>query len=407
MAKKPISAILDDIRARDERKTLLGIGPVSENVIRASFRSAARHHYPPMFIASRNQVDADEFGGGYVMGWDQQRCMAHMTEAAKQENFDGPFYMCRDHGGPWQRDEEYKKKIPLAKALALGLKSFEADIDNGFDLLHIDPTKNPHQAGQSNMDDILKLTIDLISQLEAYRKDRGGPEISYEIGTEETDGGLTSIGAFEHFIRKYMAAAEEKGLPKPAFVVGQTGTLTRLIENVGDFDKTAAEKLAAVCDKYGTGLKEHNCDYLSEELLCLHTGLGIHGANVAPEFGAVESAAYLKLAAVEARLAAQRGFAASNTAQVLVQNAIDSGKWKKWLTADLTDMGDNISGENAILITKISGHYTLASPDFLAERANMYANLAGAGIDGDEYVVESVRACIDRYVRNFNLYHTL
>ena len=46
-----------------------------------------------------------------------------------------------------------------------------------------------------------------------------------------------------------MAAAEERGLPTPAFVVGQTGNLTRLIENVGDFDKTAAEKLSSVCDK--------------------------------------------------------------------------------------------------------------------------------------------------------------
>jgi len=381
MAKKTVFSIVNDIRARGERKTLLGIGPVSENVIRASFRSAARHKYPPMFIASRNQIDADELGGGYVRGWDQKRCLEHMSGVAAKENFSGPFYMCRDHGGPWQRDEEYQKKLTMEEALSLAIKSFKVDIDNGFDLLHVDPTKNPHQSGQSDMGDILNLTIEIISELEAYRTGQGRPEISYEIGTEETDGGLTSIGAFEDFIRKYMAAAEERGLPKPAFVVGQTGTLTRLIENVGDFDKTAAEKLSSVCDKYGTGLKEHNCDYLPEALLSLHTGLGIHGANVAPEFGAVESTAYLNLAAIEARLAAQRGFSASKTAKVLIKNAI--------------------------LITKISGHYTLESADFIAERARMYANLTGANINGSEYVIESVRASIDRYVRNFNLYNTL
>jgi len=407
MAKKTVSAIVNDIRAKGERKTLLGIGPVSENVIRAAFRSAARHKYPPMFIASRNQIDADEFGGGYVRGWNQKRCREHMAAAAEKENFSGPFYLCRDHGGPWQRDEEYKQKLPREDALALGIKSFKVDIDNGFDLLHVDPTKNPHKSGQSDMDDIMDLTIEIISELEAYRKDRGRPEISYEIGTEETDGGLTSVGAFEDFIRKYMDAAEARGLPKPAFVVGQTGTLTRLIENVGDFDQTAAEALCSVCDKYDTGLKEHNCDYLPEALLALHTGLGIHGANVAPEFGAVESTAYLNLAAVEARLAAQRGFSASETSKVLIKNAIDSGKWKKWLTAGQADMGAKIDGQNAILITKISGHYTLEAADFLAERAKMYENLAGAFIDGAEYVIESVRASIDRYVRNFNLYNTL
>jgi len=77
------------------------------------------------------------------------------------------------------------------------------------------------------------------------------------------------------------------------------------------------------------------------------------------------------------------------------------------LTADQADFGDKIDGENAILITKISGHYTLESADFIAERAKMYENLAGASIDGAEYVIESVRASIDRYVRNFNLYNTL
>jgi len=407
MVKKTVSSILNDLRARGKRKTLLGIGPVSENVIRAAFRSAARHRYPPMFIASRNQIDADEAGGGYVRGWNQKRFREHMAAAAQKENYDGPFYLCRDHGGPWQRDEEYRQKLPLEKALALAFKSFKADIDNGFDLLHVDPTKNPHISGQSDMDAILGLTIDIITELEAYRKDRGLPEISYEIGTEETDGGLTSKEAFESFIKKYMGAAESGGLPKPAFVVGQTGTLTRLIENVGDFDPIAAQALSSVCDKYETGLKEHNCDYLPESQLCLHTGLGIHGANGAPEFGAVESTAYLNLAAVEARLANRRDLSASRTSQVLIRNAVDSGKWKKWWTTDRTDLGPKIDAQNAVLIAKISGHYTLDAADFIAERAKMYANLADAGIDGDEYVVESVRASIDRYVRNFNLHNTL
>ena len=101
---------------------MLGIGPVSENVIRAAFRSAARHKYPPMFIASRNQIDADEFGGGYVRGWDQKRCREHMAAAATKENFDGPFYLCRDHGGPWQRDEEYQAKTPAGGRPVIGYK---------------------------------------------------------------------------------------------------------------------------------------------------------------------------------------------------------------------------------------------------------------------------------------------
>ena len=84
MAKKTVSAMVNDLRAGGARKTLLGIGPVSENVIRAAFRSAARHKNPPMFIASRNQIDADAFGGGYVRGWDQKRCREHMAATAEK-----------------------------------------------------------------------------------------------------------------------------------------------------------------------------------------------------------------------------------------------------------------------------------------------------------------------------------
>ena len=36
-------------------------------------------------------------------------------------------------------------------------------------------------------------------------------------------------------------------------------------------------------------MKEHNADYLSDEALCWHPRLGIHAANIAPEFGVAES----------------------------------------------------------------------------------------------------------------------
>ena len=38
-------------------------------------------------------------------------------------------------------------------------------------------------------------------------------------------------------------------------------------------------------------LKEHNADYLSDNALKWHKKFGIHGANVAPEFGVCETKA--------------------------------------------------------------------------------------------------------------------
>lgn len=37
-----------------------------------------------MFIASRNQVDADEFGAGYVNNWDQFRFAADLKAMAEK-----------------------------------------------------------------------------------------------------------------------------------------------------------------------------------------------------------------------------------------------------------------------------------------------------------------------------------
>jgi len=48
----------------------VGIGPMSSNLLQATFELAQEYDFPPMYIASRNQVDVDEFGGGYVNGWE-------------------------------------------------------------------------------------------------------------------------------------------------------------------------------------------------------------------------------------------------------------------------------------------------------------------------------------------------
>lgn len=45
---------------------------MSPNLLQASFELAKDDDFPLMFIASRNQVDADELGGGYVNGWNQE-----------------------------------------------------------------------------------------------------------------------------------------------------------------------------------------------------------------------------------------------------------------------------------------------------------------------------------------------
>ena len=45
-----------------------------------------------MFIASRNQVDADEFGGGYVCSWKQDTFAMDIKRTADELSFNGLYY---------------------------------------------------------------------------------------------------------------------------------------------------------------------------------------------------------------------------------------------------------------------------------------------------------------------------
>ena len=144
MEKLPIKKAVEGLlKLQDTGKsaTLLGIGPMSPNLLQAAFELGRDCDFPLMFIASRNQVDLDELGGGYVNSWDQKRFSDDIAEAAQKVGFDGLYYLCRDHGGPWQRDEERNAHLPEDEAMELAKKSYLADMLNGFDLLMIDPTK--------------------------------------------------------------------------------------------------------------------------------------------------------------------------------------------------------------------------------------------------------------------------
>ena len=201
------------LKADGEKFTMLGIGPMSKPLIKATLELAQEKDFPIMLIASRNQVDSDEFGHGYVRDWDQDRFVADVEAVEKEIGFDGLCYLCRDHGGPWQRDEERAAKLSVAEAMDRCIRSYKHDMQAGFDLLHIDPTKDPEfSMGTVPFELVIDRTVEIIDELEKFRKEKGLPEIGYEAGTEETNGGLTSVDAFGSFIDTLVARLAEKGI---------------------------------------------------------------------------------------------------------------------------------------------------------------------------------------------------
>lgn len=413
MKKLPIKTVVEnllELQKTGDSATLLGIGPMSKNCVQATLELSKEDDYPVMFIASRNQVDADELGGGYVNGWNQFTFAQAVKDVAKEIGYDNLYYLCRDHGGPWQRDKERNDHLPTEIAMELGQKSYVADIEAGFDLLMIDPTKDPFEVGKViPLDTVLERTVDLIEFCEKERKARNLPEIGYEVGTEETNGGLTSTETYETFILRLKAELEKRGLPMPTFIVGQTGTLTRKTEQVGTFNFKNAYDLAQMAKQYGVGLKEHNGDYLDDVTLLEHIPSEITATNVAPQYGTEETRAYLNLAAVEARLVENDLVKeASNTRETLLIHAIKSERWRKWMVGEQKELTvEQIleSGDEELQadILDIAGHYTFNDDEVKAEIEKLYSNLKEHNIDGQRYVIDHIKRPIRDYAECYNL----
>ncbi|RFA32192.1 sugar-phosphate kinase [Virgibacillus dokdonensis] len=411
MKKIPIEHLVKgviELRGKGDCITLLGIGPMSKLLLKASFELSKEKNFPLMFIASRNQVDSYDLGGGYVCNWNQRTFMSAIKKASKEVGHNGLYYVCRDHGGPWQRDKERSDHLEENVAMEIGKKSFREDLMEGFDLLHIDPTKDPYSFGKvTPMDIVLQRTIELINFCENERIKMNLPEVGYEVGTEETNGGLTSIHAFEQFINKLNYQLEVKQLPKPTFIVGQTGTLVRKTQNIGCFNYHNAHKLANIASKQWIGLKEHNCDYLPDNILLQHPHLGIIAANVAPEFGTAETRAYLELIKVENELFDHYEIKEkSNLEEILLEKAIKSKRWKKWMMNldSQLDASDILKDKRlAYEILEISGHYTLNEEDVKTEIKKLFLNLKCKSIDGERFVLNRIKRAINPYVECFNL----
>ena len=137
------------------RCTLLGVGPMSKNCVDSVIELANDYEIPLMLIASRRQVDSEEFNGGYVNGWSTERFAKYVIDRDKK----GFVLLARDHGGPWQNDKEKSEGLSLHRAMESAKKSFKSDIESGFGILHIDPSIDIH--GSPTVDEILLRVYEL------------------------------------------------------------------------------------------------------------------------------------------------------------------------------------------------------------------------------------------------------
>ena len=290
----------------------LGIGPMSEEIVEAVFRYSQEKNEPLMLIASKNQIDWD---GGYVNQWTTEKYADYVFDL-KRKYPCAKVLLCRDHCGPGFKNGGLKDVY----------KTISSDIDNGFDLIHIDFCRY-----KGDKEKILKESWRAIDYIR-----RRKPTILIEIGTDDNKGDfLSNISAIEKEMKFFTQLA-----PILFFVV-QTGSLIKEFNQVGRFNGDFIQKVRKVADKYRLKLKEHNADYLSEEEIGKRKGL-IDAVNVAPQYGVIQT-----------QLTIQKCLAYGIDFGDFLEESYKSERWRKWLYKNTAD--------NKFLCAVVSGHYVFSS----------------------------------------------
>ena len=380
-------------------RTIFAACPNSPAVIRASLRAAKRNNAPIYFAATLNQVDCD---GGYT-GMTQEAFTRTVRFEAERINFTGPVIVAIDHGGPWLKDKQRTEKWSVEDAMNGVKRSFEAAVLAGYDLIHVDPTVdiNVPKGEIIDIQLVAARTVELISHVEAFRKSKGLPAISYEVGTEEVHGGLADEKTFDTFIGELKKGLVGAGLSDvwPCFIVGKVGT--DLDTTV--FDGEVAKRLTTKVRPLGSYIKGHYTDDVAnpeEYPLC-----GMGAANVGPEFTISEYRALCELEQLEKRHEAEGRVAVlSGMKEVLTAAVHDSHRWEKWLHED--EQGKDLcelTPERQDWIVATCCRYIWQQPAPLAARTTLYDNLARLGIDAEGIVLGRIERDMDKYFRAFNL----
>ena len=322
----------------------LGFGPMSREVIEILCNYSHNNKKPLMIIASRNQVDAES---GYVMTTPQIREQLSTLPTDY-------IWMCRDHCGPYFLDAE--KNLSLHDAVEATKKTIAYDIEQGFDLIHIDTSRVDDTYGIA--EELFKFCLDL------------NPNIQFEFGTEENVG--VAAGAI-----KYKAdVAFAKNIPNMQFVVAQTGSLCHEDHQAGGFETATVKELVEVANTNGVKMKEHNADYLSAEEIQLRSAVGVHALNIAPQLGVVQTKLLRSL--FEQHPDAQGQWTDFAT------EVVASGRWSKW-----TDSDDR---EHQI---NVAGHYCFSGSKYQA-----LVNVLNQRTDWKSVITNEIESILDLYTNN-------
>ncbi len=304
---------------------------MSSEVIEGIIKASDQLHQPLMLICTQNQID---WNGGYVNNWKTSEYVEHIHNMLKKYP-NSRVYLCRDHCGPGFKSNSLEDVY----------KTLYDDIDNKFDLIHIDFSKF-----DKDKNIVLEETKKIILQLREK-----SPHIKLEVGTEENVGmsmsDLSEIKREVEFIREFSELE---------FFVVQTGSLVMEINQVGSFHRDFVLKAHEFLSSKKIKLKEHNADYLDSTMIRSRTGI-VDAMNIAPQLGVVQTMAVLDQALLY-------GVDINEFLNV----SYESRRWQKWLS--------NNTPENKMLCSIIAGHYNFTSSTYTKLISNLEKHIDIKGL---------------------------
>ena len=380
-------------------RTIFAACPNSISVIKAALRSAKRWNSPVKFATTLNQVDIDR---GYT-NLNQKEFVNTIKLEAERLNVQVPVIVAVDHGGPWLKDLHTIEKWSFERSFEAVKKSFEASVEAGYDLIHVDPTIDiTLPSGQLiSIETVAAYTLDLIEHTENFRRKGGFPRMAYEVGTEEVHGGLADMATFRKFLDLLQKGLAERGLSDvwPCLVVGKVGTDL----HTTTFDPDVAKELTKVAREYGSVIKGHYSDGVTNPEAYPLSGMG--GANVGPEFTQTEYYGLMELEKLEEKyFNAGKIGRCSEIGLTLFKSVVKSGRWKKWLQAreDAANF-ETILPERQEWLISTGCRYIWQNAEVLAARTQLYSNLESRGILAEEIVLSRIECAMDKYFAAFNL----
>ena len=365
--------------------TLLAVCPTSDAVLRGALQAAGRARAPLLIAATRNQVDVDD---GYT-GWTPTTLVSRI-EALCAELPEAPLVMpCMDHGGPWCKDAERAAAVSWGEAETGTRTSLRAALDAGYRYVHVDATIDPHHDGPPPVSDMVDRTAALLQWTETYRRERGLPRITYEVGIEEVTP--SAVESPERRLDAFLTQldASLSSDIQPTFVVSDVGTSF----GTGQFDVDHARRVVEQVRDHGALVKAHYSDFV--DVLDAYPRCGIGGANIGPGLSAVE---YRSLCELETLAEAMGKTPAWHDA--LRDALVKSGRWRKWTDHDGTF--DTLDDETQRTLLKTGSRYVWAHPEVQAARMRLYDQVSRYR-DADAYVVWRLRSAVTHMLHLLNL----